>query len=116
MTKKLKESKGHGHIGISNVGSGKSECITLTYSMSQNLKSLDNIQNIISEMDEIHNEESKVSVTMTNYDTDEEDYSMKYQIKTCANEKKAREIKSELDTYVNAQGGQTTLDEQGSME
>lgn len=111
MTKKLRDSRTNGSIAISNVGSDISECITLTYSMKQHLKSLENINKIISEMDALHDEESKVTVTTTNYGTEDEDYMLKYQVKSCGNEKAARKIKQDLDLYVQKQGGQTTLDE-----
>ncbi len=112
MAKKLKESKTNGAIAISNVGSSKAECITLTYSLKENLKSLDNITKVRNEMDNLHSEESKVTVTISNFsDLEVEDYQMKYQIKACGNEKLARKIKSDLDEYVHKQGGQTTLDE-----
>ena len=65
-------------------------------------------------MDEIHNEESKCSVLISNFrDNDVEDYVLKYQVKACNDEVKARKIKDLLDAYVSKQGGQTTLDESG---
>ena len=113
MVKKLKESKTNGAIGISNVGSSKAECITLTYSLKENLQSLENIMNVRNDMDAVHKEESKVTVTITNFsDPEVQDFQMKYQIKACNNEKLARTIKADLDDYVNKNGGQTTLDEQ----
>ena len=38
---------------------------------------------------------------------------MKYKIKTCDSEERARDLKEKVDTYVKRQGGQTTLDEEG---
>lgn len=112
MVKKLKESKTNGSIGISNVGSSKAECITLTYTLKDNLQSLDNIAKVQEEMDTLTKAESKVTVTISNFrDNEVEDYVMKYQVKSCGDEKQARDYKSKLDDYVKKQGGQTSLDE-----
>jgi hypothetical protein len=113
MVKKLKEAHTNGNISVSNVGSSKSECITLTYTLKENLQSLDNITKVKKDMDAlIDSEDSKVTVSISNYgDPDVEDYGMKYQVKSCGNEALARKYKSALDDYVQKQGGQTTLDE-----
>jgi len=112
MVKKLKESRTNGIISIPNVGSSKSECISLTYTIRENLLSLENIRKVIEDMDKLHNEEPKITVTVSNFgDSTVEDFVLKYQVKSCGSESKARQIKDKLDEYVSKQGGQTTLDE-----
>ncbi len=104
-----KKTKGLGHINISNVD-GRSECITLTYSL-RNINNITAAKKIITELDKLHKESATTDVIISDFETDEEKFNLKYKIKACEGESYARDIKSKLDAYVAKKGGQTTLDE-----
>lgn len=100
-----------GHISISNVD-GRAECVTLTYTI-KNLANLKQIKQTIREMDELHEQTSITDVSIPDFDTEDEQFNLKYKIKACNDESLARSIKAKLDKYVGETGGQTTLDEIG---
>lgn len=116
-TKKPKPKilRGHGHINVSNVNSKNSECITLTYSI-KHVGSLKNANELKDELDDLTGEDSNASVEITNLGDGEEQYDMKYKVKTCDNEARAREIKSDVDKHLKKKGGQTTLTEDFAKE
>jgi len=102
--------RGHGHINVSNVNSPNSECITLTYSI-KNVGSVTKASQLRKELDDITGEESKTQVEISNLGDQEETVDMKYKVKTCEHEARAREIKQDVDKFLMKKGGQTTLTE-----
>jgi len=101
--------KANGHINTSNL-LGKSECITLTYSI-KDVGNPTKAKTLKTELDKISGEESVVNLEMANISTEDEQTDMKYKIKLCDSDKIARDIKLKLDKYLTKKGGQTTLDE-----
>lgn len=112
---KQKILKGYGHINVANVNSETSECITLTYAI-KHVGSVSKANQLKKELDDISGEESIASVEITNLGDKDEDVDMKYKVKTCDSEKRAREIKKDLDLYLKKKGGQTTLTEDYEAE
>lgn len=109
--KDTKSLRGHGHINISNVDSQKSECVTMTYSV-MNVKTIAQASTLKKAMDKKHSEDSVVILEITDLDGKEQAIKMKYKVKACGDEAKARAIKSKLDKFLQKQGGQTTLTEE----
>ena len=112
---KSKTLRGHGHINVSNVDSEKSECVTMTYSV-MNVKSISQASSLKTEMDKKHSENSIVILEVTGLDSKDQSIKMKYKVKACGDEAKAREIKGKLDKFLQKKGGQTTLTEEFDEE
>jgi len=101
--------KAMGTISTSNVNNPNSQCITLTYTIS-NVKNMKAVAVLTGELDEIHSETSQVDIEVKDYGGDGEAYKMKYKVKTCENEATAHIVKHKLDSFLKKKGGQTTLD------
>lgn len=103
--------KGYGHINISNVNSNMSECITLTYSI-KDVGNQTKARKLKKELDDLTDADAgSASIAITSIDTEDEKCDMKYQLRTCDSEKKAREYKGVIDKFLSKKGGQTTLDD-----
>ena len=90
-----------------------SECVTLTYSI-KDVGNGTKARKLRAELDDLTDGvNGNASVAIVNIDTEEEKTDMKYQLRTCDNEGKAREYKGLIDKYLSKKGGQTTLDDTG---
>ena len=98
-----------GTISTSNVNNPNSECITLTYAIT-GVKSQKGVKDLTQELDQLHNDESKVDLEIKDFDGDLQSLKMKYKVKSCDSEENAHIIKAKLDKFLKKQGGQTTLD------
>lgn len=104
----MTDLKANGHINIPNVNS-TNECIGLTYTI-RNVEDLKQIKNIQQRLDEVTKVESFVNFEVSKYGTDEEAIVMKYKVKACGSDKKARSLKATCDQLLQKLGGQTVLD------
>lgn len=115
--KKQKETRitGHGNITVSNVGSEKSECITLTYT-TFHVKTIENAEKLTADFKRKTAEDLTTDVTITNFGTKDQDVKTSHKFKTCGSEEQAREIKEKCDKHIQKLGGQTTLTEEFEKE
>ena len=94
----------------SNVNSEKSECITLTYTVS-NIGKISDVQKLNEELDALHDEDSVCDYEVRNFGSPDQEIKLKHKIKTCDSEANGHDIKEKLDQFIKKRGGQTTLDE-----
>lgn len=110
MSSKTTVLKGNGSISVSNVNAENSECITLTYTM-RNFKSEKQVQEVKNSIYDFVKDPVTFDLTVKNWNEDEEQLILKAKIRACGNERKAHNIKKQIDEYIHKKGGQTTLDQ-----
>lgn len=107
---KTKTIRGHGHMNISNVNSEKSQCITLTYSIS-NIGDMKEIPLLEKDIEKLTNEAVHFDLEVKDHTGGDQEIKLKAKVKACESEELGHDIKTKFDEYIKKKGGQTTLDE-----
>ena len=107
---KTKTIRGHGHMNVSNVNSEKSECITLTYTIS-NIGNMKDIPVLEREIEDIVDQDIHFDLEVKDHNGGDQEIKLKAKVKACDSEDLGHEVKELLDKHIKKKGGQTTLDE-----